>query len=55
MGLFHLLTLPNSGDEGGTGEGEVRKYRYKVKVPPGTSDPVQPDFCDIRRSRRCAL
>lgn len=52
-GLSHLLTLPSSSSEGGTGEGEVRKYCYKVQVAPGTSDPAPPDFCDMRGSPWC--
>lgn len=32
-GLSCVLTLPCSGGEGGYGEGEVRKYHYKVQVP----------------------
>ena len=54
-GLSHLLTLPSSGGEGGTGEGEIKKYHYKVQEPRGwTSDPVPPGFCDIRGSPSCA-
>lgn len=54
VGLSHVLTLPSSGGEGGSGEGEVRKYHYNTQVTLGTSDPALPDFYDIRESPRCA-